>query len=632
MTSTPLPPPSHEFKQWNSHGLMWRERLFHGLLAGSASVLVLIAIAITLVFGYEAWLFFQQVSLWEFFTDRTWAPLFDRQQCGIWVIATATILVALIALIVAVPLGILAAIYLSEYAHPRMRQVLKPTLEAIAGIPTIVFGYFALLVVTPFLRLLIPALGTFNALSAGLVTGILITPLISSISEDAIEAVPHSLRQGAYAIGFTQREVIHRIILPVAFPGIMAAITLAASRALGETMIAAIAAGQTPVLTLNPLTSMETMTAFIVHVSLGDVSWNSFVFRAVFTVGLVLFLLTLSLNWLGHWLIRRHRRQMQGFTIPNAESSVSRTPTELPTARSSLPPLTAAFPDTLEQRDRLDGLFHGSSLIAAWVGLGVLGVLLVVLVQQGLPYLNWHFLSNFSSRNAEDAGIYAALVGTTWVMGLTACLAVPIGLGTAIYLEEYVPPSIVSDLLEIHIANLAAIPSILYGLLGLALFARAWKPFTGGYSLLSAAFVLAVIVLPFLIIATRTALRSVPEPRRQAGYAVGMTRWQVLRYVTLPTAAPAILTGVLLALSQVIGETAALVAVGAAAFVSFVPDLSLSALQSGYTTLPTQIFYWATRPQPEFQGLAAATIIVLGAIVLAINVAAVLLRDLFPRR
>jgi phosphate transport system permease protein len=262
----------------------------------------------------------------------------------------------------------------------------------------------------------------------------------------------------------------------------------------------------------------------------------------------------------------------------------------------------------------------------------VLGVLLVMTMQQGFLYLNWHFFTNLSSRNPNEAGIYAALVGTVWLMVLTAGLALPISIGTAIYLEEYVPQTIANTLLEIHIANLAAIPSILYGLLGLALFARAWKPLTGGYSLLSAAFVLAVIILPFLITATRTALRSVPEHRRQAGYAVGMTREQVLRYVTLPAAAPAILTAVLMGLSQVIGETAALIAVGAAAFVSFVPDLSLSALQSGYTTLPTQIFYWATRPQTEFQGLAAATILVLGAIVVGVNGLAVLVRDLFYRR
>ncbi|NJN86514.1 MAG: ABC transporter permease subunit [Leptolyngbyaceae cyanobacterium SL_7_1] len=414
-----------------------------------------------------------------------------------------------IALTVAIPAGILAAIYLSEYANPPLRRLLKPALEAIAGIPTIVLGYFALLVVTPLLKQILPGVTTYNALSAGLVVGVLITPIISSLSEEAIAAVPPSLKQGAYAIGFTRREVIQRIVLPAAFPGIMAAITLAASRALGETMIAAIAAGQIPVLTLNPLTAMESMTTFIIQVSLGDVSWDSFIFHVVFTVGLVLFLMTLALNWFGHWLIRRHRRQMQGFTIPNAEPLVLET-TELAVVRSNPDitlPTPSAFTPTLHQRDWVDRGFHSLAMLAAGFGVLVLGVLLVITLRQGFPYLNWHFLTHLSSRKPEDAGIFAALVGTGWLMVLTACLALPIGLGTAIYLEEYVPPTIANTLLEIHIANLAAIPSILYGLLGLALFARAWEPLTGGFSLLSAAFVLTVIILPFLVTATRTALR-----------------------------------------------------------------------------------------------------------------------------
>ncbi|NEP47571.1 MAG: phosphate ABC transporter permease subunit PstC [Moorea sp. SIO3C2] len=271
------------------------------------SVATTIGIVLTLIF--ETVGFFQEVSLWKFLTDTAWTPLFANPQFGIFVLISATFLTSVIALMVALPLGLLAAIYLSEYASSGIRRLLKPALEILAGVPTVVFGYFALMVVSPFLGKFIPELQGFNALSAGIVLGIAIIPMVASLSEDAIYAVPNSLRQGAYALGATKRETIIGVVIPAALSGIVASFVLAVSRAVGETMIVSIAAGQNPTLGLNPLVPVMTMTAYIVQVSMGDTPAGSLAYKTIFSVGMTLFLLTLALNIFSFWFVRRFREK-----------------------------------------------------------------------------------------------------------------------------------------------------------------------------------------------------------------------------------------------------------------------------------------------------------------------------------
>jgi len=240
--------------------------------------------------------------------------------------------------------------------------------------------------------------------------------------------------------------------------------------------------------------------------------------------------------------------------------------------------------------------------------------------------IDWAFLPTFSSRKAQVSGILAPLMGTVWLFILTAILIVPVGIGAAIYLEEYYPDNWLSRIIEINIANLAAVPSIIYGLLGLELFVRFLKPITGGATILSAGLTLAVIVLPTVIIASRSALRDIPQSIRQGGSAVGMTKGQMLRYLVVPAALPGLLTAILLALSRAVGETAALIAVGAVAAVRFIPELT-----SQYTALPVQIFYWLQEADTEVQNNAASATIVLIVAVLLLNVVAVILRDFYRR-
>lgn len=285
------------------------ERIVEGVLAFSALVTVLTTVGIIWVLVSESWGFFAAVPLKDFLFDTEWTPLFAQKRYGILPLLSGTLLTTLIAILTAVPLGIVIAVYLSEYASKKLRNTLKPLLEVLAAVPTVVYGFFALTVVTPFLQSFIPGIGSFNALSAGLVMGIMIIPLISSLSEDALYAVPRSLREASYGMGATRFQTAFKVIVPAASSGIMVLIILGIARAVGETMVVAIAAGQQPNLTFDPRESVETITAYIVQVSLGDVEHGSVEYRTIFAAGITLFIITFLLNNLSFWLRRKFQQK-----------------------------------------------------------------------------------------------------------------------------------------------------------------------------------------------------------------------------------------------------------------------------------------------------------------------------------
>ncbi len=287
------------------------ERIFEKVLAGCGSLSVLITVGIVGTLVFETVNFFSEVSFGEFFGETRWTPLFASKHFGIWPLVCGTVLTAFIAMCVAVPFGLLAAIYLSEFASERVRSVLKPALELLAGVPTIVYGYFALVVVTPALQTLFPELPGFNALSPGLVMGIMIIPMVSSLSEDALYAVPRRLREAAWGLGAGRASTIWRVVLPAAFSGIVASVLLALARAIGETMIVAIAAGQQPNFSLDPTESVQTMTAFIVQVSMGDTPAGTTEYRTIFAVASTLFVFTFVVNGISQRIVHKQRR-MQG--------------------------------------------------------------------------------------------------------------------------------------------------------------------------------------------------------------------------------------------------------------------------------------------------------------------------------
>jgi phosphate transport system permease protein len=287
------------------------EKIIEKFLFFCSLLTILTTAGIIGVLIFETFKFFEEVSIIEFLTGTEWTPLFAEKRFGILPLLSGTFLTTAIAVIVAVPLGLTISIYLSEYAHPTTRSILKPSLEILAAIPTVVYGYFALVFVTPLLQNIIPDLAGFNALSPGIVMGIMILPLVSSLSEDALHAVPKTLREGAMALGSTKYQTAWKVVVPSAFSGIAVSVILAVSRAIGETMIVAIAAGQQPRLTMNPLVPIETATTYIVQISQGDIPHDSVEYRTIFAVGITLFIITFILNNVSFWLKRKFHEAYQ---------------------------------------------------------------------------------------------------------------------------------------------------------------------------------------------------------------------------------------------------------------------------------------------------------------------------------
>ena len=284
-----------------------REQIIEILLFLAAFSSVAITVAIVVILVSESVVLFRHVSLWDFLTDTQWTPLFDDAHYGILPLVSGTLVSSAVALLVAIPLGTIIAIYLSEFAPFAVRELAKPFLELLGGVPTVVYGYFALLFVTPLLQKIFPELPGFNLLSAGLVMGIMIIPYVSSLSEDAMRAVPMNLREGSYAMGATRFQTAVRVVTPAAFSGVAAAYILGISRAVGETMVVAVAAGMQPNLTWNPMEPAATLTAYIVQVSLGDLPHGSVGYQTIFAAGLTLLLITLGFNVIGHFLRKRYR-------------------------------------------------------------------------------------------------------------------------------------------------------------------------------------------------------------------------------------------------------------------------------------------------------------------------------------
>lgn len=290
---------------------MFKEQLIEKVLAACALVTILTTAGIILILLIEAIGFFSEVSIFDFLTDTSWTPLFTQKSYGILPLLSGTLLTTVIAIAVALPVGLTIAIYLNEYAPKRFKKTVKPLLEVLAVVPTVVYGFFALMIVTPFLKSFIPELSGFNALSPGIVMGIMIIPFVSSLSEDALSSVPDSLRQASFGMGSTKFQTAFRVMVPAASSGIIVSAILAISRAVGETMIVAIAAGHQPRLTFDPTVPIETITAYIVQVSMGDVPYGTLAYKTIFAAGITLFVFTFILNNISYWIKTKYQEKYE---------------------------------------------------------------------------------------------------------------------------------------------------------------------------------------------------------------------------------------------------------------------------------------------------------------------------------
>ncbi|MDG6224547.1 MAG: phosphate ABC transporter permease PstA [Candidatus Thermoplasmatota archaeon] len=597
------------------------EDLISWFLLGMASLAIIVSLAIiyTLVDGSYGFFIDARVDIIDFFTGKNWSPHGATPSFGMGPLIQGTVMIAGGALILGGPLGIMAALYLSEFAHNRIRAVAKPFLEILAGIPSIVYGFFALLVISQVFRDYFEA-DYFNAASAIVVMAVMILPIVVSVSDDSMKAVPREMREASLAMGATKWETATKVVMPAASSGIMASVLLGLARAIGETMVVVLAAGSIAKFSWSIFHEHMTMTAYIAQVATGDIPPGIGI-QAAFAVGLVLFAITFLINWLASKVVISIKKGGSGGLRRKKLGLLSSALHLLPNLTNDL--LDKVRSDRMSKnmtmryvKERVGKVVLGSSLLVALV---FLVFLLYSILEQGLSGLTPHFFTNFPSSDPAKAGIWPVIQGSVYLVLLTMLFAMPVGIGAAIYLNEFAKENWFNLFLRRIIQNLAGVPSIVFGLVGLTIFVRF---FSFGLSLLSGALTLAIMVLPIVIVTSEEALRSVPQTFREAARGLGATKWQTVWHHVLPNAIPGVLTGSILSLSRALGETAPILFIA-----SFFSKVAPNSIMDGFLALPITIFYWTKHPKQEFQDLAATTIIVLLLILLTMNAVAIFIRQ-----
>ena len=586
------------------------------------SVIASALIIYTLASGTIRFFEYEEATFFEFITGTDWVPNGRNPSFGIWPLLSGTALIAVGSLMISIPLGVAAALHLGEFASPRSRRFLKPIVEVLSGIPSVVHGFFALLVISPFMQRTIDAT-YFNAASAIIVVAAMILPIIVSISDDAIRAVPREIKEAALGLGATRWEMATKVVLPSARSGIVAAVLLALARAVGETMAVTMAAGSVAALHFDPRLEVQTLTAYIAQVATGDIPPGPAT-DAGFAVGSALFVLTYSVNILAVGATRKRLGANRGkmasllFQIKVKLSMIlERISGDIEYNLTQSNPFIPTKYDLFRRRkEKVSRFIVASSL---FVGLAFLLILLQTILETGLAGIDLQFLTNFPSYRADQAGIGPTIWGSLWLITLTMLFALPAGVGAAVYLTELAPEGILNQFLRRTLQNLAAVPSIIFGLVGLYVFSRM---FGFGLSLLTGSLTLAMMVLPMIVVTTEEALLAVPKSFRDAALGVGATRWQAVRHHVLPNAVPGIATGAILSVARALGETAPILFVA-----SLFSKTAPTGIMDGFLALPIQIFFWTRHPKEAFHDLAASTILVLLMLLLILNFIAIFIRN-----
>jgi phosphate ABC transporter permease protein PstC/phosphate ABC transporter permease subunit PstA len=603
--------------------IRFREMGVLGLLfaAGSFAVVVSALILYTLVDG--SWDFFgnENVTIWGFLTGDRWIPTTHGGSFGVYPLLVGTVLIAGGALLIATPLGVGAALFLSEFAGSRIRSIFKPVIEVLAGIPSVVYGFFALIYISPFFHEHLDA-DYYNAISAMIVMAIMVLPIIVSISDDALKAVPQHMREASNALGATRWETARKVVLPAASSGVVASVLLGLGRALGETMVVTLVAGSIPNTSWNPLAEHQTMTSYIAQTATGDIPPGIGV-DAAFAVGLYLFILTYVVNMIAARVVLRIKH---GSTVKSGPRKTSflkdgwtKVRNLVTTTIGRMVPHRDTTKNVTLHRRYLWGKANTVIIASSFVVAVVFLVMLVYnIFSQGIANLNWDFLTGEPGWRPEGAGIGPVILGSVYLIGLTMILAVPTGVGAAVYLNEFAKDSRYTRFLRRILQNLAGVPSIVFGLVGAAIFVSIFNRPT----LLAGALTLCIMVLPIIVVATEEALRAVPFAFREAALSVGATRWQAVRHHVLPNALPGIMTGSVLSLARALGETAPILFI-AATYSRSAP----TGLTDPFMALPVTIFYWTQHHDSDFHDLAATTIIVLLGLMLTMNAIAIIIRN-----
>lgn len=624
-----------------------KEQAIKTIFFCTASLAVIVVTFILLFLVRDGYPIFAQVGIINFLFGMTWAPTAVEPLYGIYPLIVGTLLVTLGAMVFSVPLSIGCAIYISELASPRIKSILKPAIELLAGIPSVVYGFFGLIVLTNFIRVAFDLPTGETWLAASVLLGIMALPTIISVSEDAISAVPREFREGSLAIGATRWQTISRVIVPAALSGITAAIILGIGRAVGETMAVMMVAGNAAIIPepiWNILSPVRTLTGTL-GIEMGEVAVGSDHYSALFGVAVVLLLITLIIN-LSAVAILRHLRD--GMTSSRARKPwISQETRAKLVLAAQLLGITLVLIFLTSQswwlaplvllagslwyigRPRLSEKqierFSFALIVAsAIIVLGILVIILQDIVINGLPAISWEFLTQPPRDLGRAGGIYPAIIGTLCLVAGAIAIALPLGVGAAIYLVEYTREGRITRLIRTGVDLLNGTPSIVFGLFGFAFLVLYLNL---GVSMLAGQVTLALMVLPTIIRTTEEALKNIPQALREGSLALGATRWQTISRVVLPPAVPGIVTGSILSIGRAAGETAPIMFTAVVFSQRFLPDSVFEPVMA----LPYHLFILATNVPGASQN-QYGTALVLLILVVGFYAAAILVRTHFQNK
>lgn len=561
--------------------------------------------------GYQIVL---ETGLWNFLAGQDWNPAGRSPAYGVLPLIVGTILVTALAMAIAIPLSIGTAVYIAEIAGPGTRSVVKPAVELLAGIPSVVYGFFGLILLTDWIRIAFDQPSGSSWLAGSILLAIMAIPTITSVAEDAIGSVPREFREGSLALGATHWQTIRRVVVPGALSGISAAVILGMGRAIGETMAVLMVTGNAAVIP-DPITDVfspvRTLTGTL-GIEMGEVAFGSLHYHALFSVAVVLLVITLAINGAARIIINR----MQGTARPGPHRALTTAASRITHAAAA--PLERLVSPGTSQRCAF--LLISLSVV---IVLATLGVILVEIVINGAGAISWEFLTGSPSDLGRAGGIFPAIAGTLYLVGGALAIALPLGIATAIYLVEYTADTPLTRGIRAAVDLLNGTPSIVFGLFGFA-FLVLFLNF--GVSLIAGQITLGLMILPTIIRTTEESLRSIPGSLREGSYALGATKWQTISRVVLPPALPGILTGAILSIGRAAGETAPIMFTAAIFSSRYLP----SSLSEPVMALPYHLFVLTTSvPGASVQSYGTALVLLL--LVLVIYLAAILIRRRYNR-
>ena len=625
-----------------------KEQAIKSVFFITAFFAVIVVLFILLFLVRDGYPIFVDYGTIPFLFGDTWAPTAMEPLYGIFPLIVGTLLVTIGAIVFAVPLSIGCAIYVSELASPQIKNVLKPAIELLAGIPSVVYGFFGLIVLTDFIRVTFDVPTGETWLAASILLGIMALPTIISVSEDAITAVPREFKEGSLAIGATRWQTISKVIVPAAMSGIAAAIILGIGRAVGETMAVMMVAGNAAVIPdpiWNVLSPIRTLTATL-GIEMGEVSVGSEHYSALFGIAVVLLIITLIINLTAVAILRHLKEgryahsERKPFIPPSVKELLKRIagiilvtalivflfvalPLYLAAAVLLVSGVWYIGKDRLS-RKHIEMISFGFIVAAAITVLAILVIILGYIIINGLPAISWEFLTQPPKDLGRDGGIYPAIVGTLYLVAGAILIALPLGVGAAIYLVEYTREGRITRLIRTGVDLLNGTPSIVFGLFG---FAFIVLYLTVGVSLLAGQITLALMILPTVIRTTEESLKNIPQSLREGSLALGASRWQTISKVVLPPAVPGIVTGAILCIGRAAGETAPIMFTAVVFSTRFLPTSEFQPVMA----LPYHLFILATNV-PGASTNQYGTALVLLALVVGMYAIAIIIRTHFQKK